>query len=261
MRRLGSDLARFKDLSANELFVIQKILYGEYEFSPLRLTIRGDVICIEHHPDDSILISVLNNLLRDFLFLYYYDSEKLMYDYADATVSGWRDLEAVVCVTVTCSYKKMFFNKRLIKSIRPILNNDKQLVDLVSSYFELPVLDLDGNVCEDEEVVQYPMGDVLSHTLFNNLLIHVSHLVLELYPDMYYVRYSSNEFLFPIYDLNRVETTFKYILNVFKETQLCYPSLLCAFRGGEPIKIDNGLLQIVESSGKCRLHAQPKRRS
>lgn len=239
------------------LSVIKAILYGNYRFSPLRLTIIGDVIRIVPDPDDIIVISALDNILRDMIILYYYEVSremyygvKTLYDYT-STVSSWRDLDGVLCVSVALSYQTLS-NKRLIERIRPIIHNDKRLLDLISSYCcDLSVIDLDGDVCDEDEVALYPNGNSLSRTLISILLENVDLKFIELYPAINYVRYS-NEFLFPIYDIEmQVPTLLHSIRNVFQDVHIRYPSVLCAFRGGDPIKINNGILQIDELSGMC----------
>lgn len=216
---------------------------------------------IEPHPNDIIVITALDNVLRDMITLYYYEVRRVtdkylavrtMYDYT-AKVSRWRDLDAVLCVSAAISYQTLS-NKLLIERIRPILNNDKILLDLISSYCcDLSVIDLDGDVCGDDEVALYPNGNSLSRTLISILLENVDLKFIELYPAINYVRYS-NEFLFPIYDIEmQVPTLLHSIRNVFQDVHIRYPSVLCAFRGGDPIKIDNGILHIDEFSGMCNL--------
>lgn len=117
--------------------VIQNITSGGYQFSALRLTIIGDVIRIEPHPNDRILISAIKNMLSDMITLYNYEvvrsrdmySVRTMYDYT-AIVSSWRALEAVLCVSAALSYETLS-NDRLSDKIRPIIHNDKKVHKLI----------------------------------------------------------------------------------------------------------------------------------
>lgn len=198
-----------------------------------------------------ILIQELNHssYFRKSCYSAYNSSDRSYIHYIN-TIQEWVEMEALLILN--CGKSITYFSRsRLIEKIRPIVNNDDNLVKLISSFTDLHVVDNKGRYLLSLKA-GIPYIPFISEILFDIIMDDIDQTIEERLPKLKYARFL-NEIFIPIFNkVNNIEL-YAALNDIFKECNLTSPDIEHAVRGGDPIPFSGGTIKINYNEGKSEI--------
>lgn len=248
------------DLSEVQILGIQNsLLSGRYNFSPLRLyseygdsprsNSKPSFLVEPSNPADLVVIGALGAILIDALSLTSYFRNTCFSTYKGfcplshyhSTIQEWRGVETLLRLNCSNSYIT-FPRSRLLEKVKTIVHNE-QLVDLIKSFCNLPIVDDTGRVLYLNTC--FPPMIFIGDTLLNIILDDIDHEMGKLIPKQNFAR-MQHEILIPIFDKDNDGLYTTVLDALFNQCHFIAPAIERAVRGGEPIPFSGGIIHINE---------------
>lgn len=121
----------------------------------------------------------------------------------------------------------MFSRSRLIEKVRPIVHNDDNLVKLISSFCNLPIV---YNMGRNFSIKTAPLT-FIAEILFNIILDDIDQVVIEeRFPKLKYARFQHSIFI-PIFNKDKEQYYYNALNEIFNKCNLPSPNIERAVRG------------------------------
>lgn len=178
-----------------EIFGIQKsILSGNSRFSHLLVKSFDDSIQTSCFADNVVIGSLGILLAKEWNQTSYF--RRSFYSFLNkdrrlghffATIQEWSEMDILVHINCEESVS-MFSRSRLLEKIDAIVNNDQIWLQMISSYCNLPIMDINGN--DISEMTGIPPVPFISDILFNIFMDDIDQEIENRLAYQRYARYN-----------------------------------------------------------------------
>lgn len=148
-----------------------------------------------------------------------------------------------------CSKSVISFSRsRLIEKVRTIVHYDDNIVKLISSFCNLPIVDNMGRDFSHNSGV--PPLTFIAEILFNIILDDIDQKIEDRLPNLKYARFQ-HEIFIPIFNKFNELDYYKALNEIFHECNFISPTFERAVRGGDPIPFSGGFI-LINNEGKSQ---------